>query len=411
MRLQVHAERLASGLLLSHSSLTVFLVIGLAAGLEAQATAPAPEASEPLLEWNPTLTLNGIGYDSNIFNEAEQPKGDMMMAFGAGLRPVWRPPSATLSADAAVSYRYFHEYASERGFDGRARGQIDVPLAQTRLFAAGSYVNVRERLNYEVDQRARRAEHNVGGGAEVSLGGHLSAVVRVDRYGLDYDDGAMALAATLNRDRQAAAVELHHALTPLTTLEVQAEWAWNRFETATERDGRETSIGTGLAFGRGALIEGRWSIGWQRVTVEDPLQPVYTGFDADANLWTVVGAATRLGVTARRGLTFSADVASPYYTESAIGGSVTYGFRDRWEFDARGDLVRLDHSAGLQPSAAGYTERVGVLGLGLGFRVTDQVRVGVGVQSVRRRNPVDDSRSYDTTRVVVGLSQPLGIEP
>jgi hypothetical protein len=394
------------------ASSTMALIIATGGAVAAQGSRRTAADAEPALVWNPTLALTGISYDSNIFNQPDDPQGDLIVTFGAGVSPSLKIGDATITGESGLTYRHFNEFESERGVDGRARGQLALPLNRMRLLATGSYINVRERLNFEVDERARRVEHEVGGGAEFALTGltTLSAGV-LDRV-LDFDSEVATLARTLNRNERLGTLALTHALTPLTSIAISGEIGRHRFEASPLRNGTTTRLSAGTRFAQGALVEGQWAVGWKRSTVSDPTVAPFSGLTADADLYVVVGPATRIGLRGRRDVTFSSDSFIPYYVETSVGGSVTYAFAERWDIDLRALHVWLDDAAAVVgPGVVNSNERINVLGAGIGYRLWGRARLGVYVETGHRRSHSDLTRNYDTTRVYTAISQPVGLAP
>jgi hypothetical protein len=407
MRLPPSSGRFANHLLLR--LVTVAFVVGLAAGAEAQGSGAATREAESPLVWNPSLALTGIGYDSNVFNEVEDPKGDVVTTIAAGIRPIWQPGTARLSGDFNLAYNHFQKFDSERGVDGRVFGRAEFPIHRVRLFGSGAYVNLRDRLNFEVDERARRVDREVAAGIDVALTGVSTLGFSAIDRAFDIDEATPDLARALNRDERFVVTSLSHELTPLTTAIVSVEYGRHRFDAAPSRDGSTTQVSAGTRFGPGALFEGRWEVGWKRTTVQDPLVPAFSGVTADADLYVVLGSATRIGVRGRRDVSFSADSATPYYTENSIGGSITYGFADRWDVDVQALQVLLDDTvATATPVPVNTDERVTVVEAGLGYRLWARTRLGIYVERSRRRSDVP-GRGYETTRIYTALSQPLGL--
>src|SRR5262249_44908497 len=158
-----------------------------------------------------------------------------------------------------------------------------------------------------------------------------------------------------------------YAITPLTTLIATGEQGTHHFELSPERDGTSTAFAAGLSFGREALIQGQWSLGWRRVTLRDPLIPDFSAMTAAASRSPTTGVGTRLGVPARRGVVFSAEEASPYYTQSSVGTSLTQALGERWDVGVRAERVWLDYVTPLGTASAPRSEHVDIVGGSFGI--------------------------------------------
>jgi hypothetical protein len=406
--------------------IAIVLLIALAAPVAPAAAQPpapppdeTPESQQSRLVWRPSFELTNLGWDSNVFNLPEAPespgatterRGDFVTSFAAGLAPIWRVGDARLVTESGLAYNYFHHFAQERGVDATARGRLEVPISRARLHASGSYLNLRQRLNFEIDTRARRTERDYAGGIDIALGARSRLEVRGRRGEVIFDDespDAAFLRDTLNRDERTAAVAFEYAVTPFTNLVVTGERGIHRFPLSPARNGDSEGLFGGLSLSPDAVISGQGSIGWRRVTVANPLIPAFTGITGDLDLATVIGVSTRLAVRAERNVTFSVDELSPYYVQTLGGVSLTQALGESWEVGARFDRVRLDYVQSVLVPGAEYREHVDFYGGSVGYRFPGGFRIGLQGELMRRRASTDPSRAYDTVRLYTVISKAL----
>jgi hypothetical protein len=379
-----------------------------------------PEHEQSRVVWRPSFELTNLGWDSNVFNlpEAESPvdgnraeqRGDFVTTFAAGLSPIWRIGDARIVTETNLAYNYFHRFSQERGVDATARGRLEVPVSRARLHASGSVLNLRQRLNYEIDTRARRTERDYAGGVDVALGARTRLEFRARRGEVIFDDDspdARFLADTLNRDDRTAAIGFEYAVTPLTTFVVTGERGVHRFPLSPERNGDSDGLFAGLSLSPDALISGQGSIGWRRVTITNPIIPTFTGITGDVDLATVIGVSTRLGVRVARDVTFSVDELSPYYVQTLGGVSLTQALGESWEVGARVDRVRLDYVQSPLTPADQYQEHVDLFGGNVGYRFPGGFRISLQGELMRRRASTDPGRAYDTVRLYTVISKAL----
>lgn len=377
----------------------------------AQAAQEELETREQFV-WHPSFGITSLGYDSNVFNLPTRGAGDWVATFAAGLAPIWNVGDLKLSADTGLVYNYFQQFTQERGLDGSARGRIDLPISRVRLHIGGSYANLRQRVNFEIDQRARRTEHDLNAGVDIAVGGRTTlgfgARRALVRFAED-EPGTETLRDTLNRDERTASASLQYAITPFTSFVVTGDLGTHHFDRSPQRDGRGAGYSAGLMLAQDAVIAGQLSIGWRRVTVSSPLIPAFQGLAWLMDLSTVIGNSTRVGVRGRRDVAFSSDVQSPYYVQSSIGGSIRQALGDGWDIGVRVDRVWLDYAHALIETAPAYAETVDVPGAFLGYRLPGGVRIGVEVESQRRRaNTIGSERSYRTLRTYTVISKSIG---
>ena len=69
------------------------------------------------IRFTPTLEITSLGHDSNVFNEADDPKSDTTAAIGPAVKLWMRPARTRLSATTGGQYLYFKEYDSQRAWN------------------------------------------------------------------------------------------------------------------------------------------------------------------------------------------------------------------------------------------------------------------------------------------------------
>ena len=112
----------------------------------------------------PRITLRELGVDSNVFNAGGEPQSD----FTATVTPsadVWVPVARRLLLRTTVGSDlvWYTNFDTERSIDPHVSGRAELYLRRITLFVEGAYRNTRQRLNYEVDLRARHIEEDAGG--------------------------------------------------------------------------------------------------------------------------------------------------------------------------------------------------------------------------------------------------------
>lgn len=378
---------------------------------------------EPFI-WHPSFGLTSLGYDSNVFNLPQQSgtqqqqqtgaqqQGDWVASFAAGLAPVWDAGKVRIAADTGVVYNYFRTFTQERGVDAKARGQIDIPIERVRLHLGGGYANLRQRVNYEIDQRARRSENDLLGGIDVALGGRTTLGLGVRRAVVRFADDeplTQTLRETLNRQERTAAVSFEYAATPFTSLVVSGDRGTHRFDLSPGRNGNSGGVSGGLVISPDAVIGGQFSVGWRRVTVSQPLIENFSGLTWTGDLSTVIGTSTRLGIRGKRDVSFSSDELSPYYVQTTVGIGLTQALSDGWQIGARADRAWLNYAHAINESVPNYLETVNVIGGQLSYRFPGGFRLGLEIESQQRRaNTGAPGRAYRTLGTYTVISKSIG---
>ena len=156
--------------------------------------------------------------DTNVFDEAENPKEDFIVSVAPDAAFFTRLRFLQLSAYAGADFNYFRTFDQENSVGHTLRGRADILLSRFRPFAAGGRARSRTRPNGEVDTRADRLEEEYSGGLafDISRYGQLyGAAYRFRTSFRDAFEDGVNLAVTLNRDSNQYSGGLRTDITPL----------------------------------------------------------------------------------------------------------------------------------------------------------------------------------------------------
>jgi hypothetical protein len=356
------------------------------------------------IRFTPTLEITNFGRDSNVYNEAADPKSDFTAAIGPAVEVWMRPFRSRLAVRTGGQYLYFKQYADQRAWNTNNEVRWEVPLARLTPFVEGSYMNSRQRQGFEIDARSRRRDTSYTVGTRLRVSGKTELVGSFRRFDVEYDEretflGA-ELAKALNRREEASKVQLRYALTPLTTFVLDSEVGRDRFEVASLRDTDSLKIMPGFELKPAALISGTVFVGFRRFDAKTSSVPDYSGVVAAVKA-RYIRAATRFDLVVDRDLAYSFEQTQPYYALLNTGLTVTQRVTMRWDLIGRGSVQRLAYRS-LQTLPVPPPERIDdghEYGGGLSFRLSEGVRLGVIVSRVNRDSNFVGFRSFEATRV------------
>ena len=394
----------------------VFVCVSLMAGARAWAQDSVDPSESARFRWGPvrftpTVEITNFGRDSNVYNQAENPKSDFMAAVGPAVDMWIRPFGSRLSVRTGGQYLYFKKYDDQRAWNTSNDVRWEVPMARVTPFVAGSYVNSRERQGFEIDSRSRRRDRSVTLGTNVRVSAKTAFVVSFRRFDAEYDDHetflGSALARELNRREDSTKVQLRYTMTPLTTFVVDTELGHDRFEVASIRDSDSVKVMPGFELKPAALISGSVFVGFRRFNPLTTSLPDYSGVVAAVKA-RYIRSSTRYDVVVDRDVAYSFEATQPYYALLNSGLTVTQRVTRRWDVVGRGGLQRLayrDLELGSAPevseSAAGVNrvDRGREYGGGVGFRLNEVVRLGLNLSRATRRSSLPGRRDYEGTRI------------
>jgi hypothetical protein len=349
----------------------------------------------------PSITLNQLGVDSNVFNDAANPKSDFVAAATPAMTAYARLRFVRFSAMTAATFTYFKRYGSERSIGQQLKGRADLLLSRVRPFGAAGRINSYDRVNNEIDARAQHIDDELTGGVGVEISPTTNAYVSAMKVSTEYRGGELfrgvPLNAALNRDTYAYEAGFRTALTPLTQASFQAAVSHDAFRFDTSRNSRSRIASAQLTFGPEAIIRGTAKVGFRTFDADDPTVAAYEGLMAQVGLSYSVRERGRLQGAFRRDVQYSYDRVQSYYVDTGWDASYTHRLAGGFDATAGGawDRMSYGHRTGLPDRLD--TARALTAGVGYNFR--DRSRLGLNYEWARRRSDGEVLLNYSRTRL------------
>ena len=286
------------------------------------AVATAPIRVGPL-GFGPRLAFTNIGIDTNVFNEAENPKQDFTLTASPGVELWLRTGKGMLSAQGRMDLAYFAKYSDQTSVSSSVSGEYEYRFNRVRPLVSFTSLNSRGRPGYEIDARVRSHQDNILAGVDLRLAGksYLQFDYRLEStlYTEDAVFDGQKLDRSLNRTVRAVEAVFRHKLTPMTTWVVEASSEQERFEFTTSRNSNSGRVSAGFELGRFALIRGSAFVGFRSLASADGgTIPSFRGVTADVDVSYTAPTQTRMSLQTRRDIQYSYDQASPYYVQTGV---------------------------------------------------------------------------------------------
>lgn len=390
-------------------------VLFTAAAVPAAAQAiPPPDPDTPLIQAgpfgiSPTLMLRDFGRDENVFNERDNPRGDFTFTIVPRAEILFKPRALRISYITSSEYVYYRTYESERSTNLSSAVRVDLSLGWFQPYALATGTNTRQRFNQEVDVRARHRELVYGGGFGLKLGTRLTLGASARTTRLRFDEATFRgedLAASFDSDIDAFEGSAGLQLTPFTLFSVAVSHEEQRFRVAGERDSDSLRITPTFAFSPEAVLNGSIAIGYRRFTPRSAALAAYSGLVATATVGTTLWNRHRVEGVFARDIRYSYERDTPYYL--ATGGNVTVTSQIAGPFDLRltGSRQSLAYR-GVQRSPA--LERPGndtvtSYGGGIGYRIRDQLRLGLNTEWSGRDSQLSLDREFRNRRIFASVT-------
>jgi hypothetical protein len=359
------------------------------------------------LSWTPVITLRDAGLDSNVYDEATDPKRDHLATISPQVDGDLELGAGTLSMAGSADFVYFRRYTDERSINKRGSARFDVPLSRIRPFGGIAYHDTRERQNTEIDLRARRTDRDITGGLGVSLTSRASIEVAGRTSTSRFVQGTVfrgvELATRLNRDTTGATARIRYNLSPLTSFTIEGDAARDHFVLSPGFDADNLHANAGFHFAPDAIIKGRAVVGYHRLTPRGPLAAGYDGLFASVEIGYVLLGRTRIDGRLLRDTSYSLEE-QPFYVHTTYGGEVLHNLFGPVDVIGRVSREKLDYQSIPDRLLVGYTMDVNRYGGAIAIRAAERVRLTLNYEFTERLGGVHPDREYERERLFTTVS-------
>jgi hypothetical protein len=340
-------------------------------------------------------------------NAAKEPQRDFTFTLAPGANTSLRIGRAYLTGRTVGEWLYFVKTTKQRSANFTQSAQLEVPLSYVAPRIGGSYGTTRQRLNAEIDVRARRKTKTFFVGSSVRLSARTSVDAEwlLDLFDIADDEFlGVNLQEALSRRTTGARASLEYVATPLTTIIVRGEAGSDRFDFTSLRDSDSVSVKAGVQMKPLALFAGEALVGVRHFAPLDSRLPVFTGLVSAVGMTYNARETTKFNVQVGRDVDYSFLPDTPYFVMSSVTLGMTQVLGASWDVIASGSRTTLSyralrHAAGLSdlPSVAAATDRSTGYHLSLGYHFAFQARIGFDVDYSRRDSTALE-RTYDGFR-------------
>lgn len=356
-----------------------------------------PVATAPIrlgvFGFGPKFSITNFGWDNNVFNDEEDPKGDLTLTATPAADLWLRTGRGLLSLAGSLDLVYYADYVNLRTLNTRASGEYEYRFNRIRPLALFAVSDVMDRPGYEIDTRVRVFENTLKGGVEFRLASKTFFEIAYRHHESTYADDAFHEGQDLGQvlDRKTNNVDgtLRYRMTSQTTMLVQASSEQERFVYAPERNSNSGRGSVGFELGRLALIRGTAVVGFRSLAAaEGGTIPPFRGLVAAVDVTYTAPSQTRLTARIPRDIEYSYDPLTPYYVQTGVELTVTQRITGRWDVQLQGARNRLAYQSSVDPSAK-RTDFVNYGGGGIGYQLAEQTRLGFNVEYVHRQSLVE----------------------
>jgi len=353
---------------------------------------------------NPTVSVTNFGIDQNVFNEpvSASPKQDVTLT-ATPTTDIWiRVGPSWVDGSVKEELVWYQTYATERAANSTYRIGWKVPLNRLAFDVGGTYANVRDRPGYEIDARSLRIETKVNGSVEVRTLSKTFFGARAERLQTNFDKDAVFLTSSLHTELDHKTTTtgffVRHQLTPLTSVMFTASRMQERFDFSSLRDSDSNIGAVSLTFDPVALINGSATVGYRDFRPSSADVAGYRGLTTAVNLSYTASEMTKFSVKVNRDIEYSFETVQPYYLLTGVEGSIAQQLFGPVDIVGRLGFESLAYRDRAVAAVADRVDRVRTYGVGVGYRLSGDLRVGVNVDRSQRDSDVAQ-RQYRGLRI------------
>jgi hypothetical protein len=348
----------------------------------------------------PGLVVREIGWDSNVFDEAENPKDDFIISATPDVAAFTRLRFAQLSAYAGGELNYFNTYSQERSAGYHTRARADIPLSRLRPFVGLGKSRTRTRPNGEIDVRADRSEEEISGGVAFDVSRYGQVYGAAYRFRTRFEDAfedGVNLAPALGRDTWDYTAGMRTELTPFTSLTVSASYRDDIFRFNRNRDAHSRIASAELRIAPEAVVSGLISVGFNDFRPRAPEVRPYRGLIGMVGIVYPFLEIGRVGVEAVRRNEFSFEESDAYFIENSLTLTYTHVLFGELDAQVRGSKSWFNY--GFTETSPARQDKLDVIGGSVGYNLRNRTRISMNYEVGRRRSLELPERNYDRRRV------------
>ena len=360
------------------------------------------------LAWTPTFQLREAGVDSNVFNTPVDPKSDTVGTASAQVKSDLALGLVNAATQGSLDYVYFEHYAQERAVNGRVSTDLELPFSRVTPDIAVSWTRVKDRSGTEVDIRAPRTEWSYTLGLKSDVTPRLALTVSGGAQRVTYDKGfafrGVDIATQLDRETVTGTVGARLALTPFTSLLMDASVSRDDFPLRPGDRTDNIRANVGFDFAPDAVIHGRALVGYHSLR---PTQgagssaaiPPFGGITSSTEIGYTLLGLTRFSGRFARESNYSILTSEPLYVSTGGGLDIVQRLFGPLDLIVRGTRDRLAYVDTPAVAAPGHTDIATTVGGGVSLRAGQQTVISVLYDSTTRRSSAGREFAYDRERM------------
>jgi len=348
----------------------------------------------------PRLTLENLGYNTNIYQYDGDPEPDWTADIGVNVR------LSTLLGKRFIfvvtDHPYYSYYAynkQEQAWNNEFRFSAYSFLGPFNFKFTLDRNNLRRRPTTEFGVRVRYM--NESENLSVDYGNHQSFYINVygEQNRMRYDDdsylGDHDLSQLMDQNQYRLGLNLNKIIFSRTVLFVNVEYFNYQFQNYSDRDGDGESVSMGLRFPIIGSITGSFELGYQWNHPENPLYDDYSSFFGSGKVKTIVFKRFRISIEYLMGNYFSFYQPDYYYNQQSVTGGIEFYLSRQLKLGYNFQSGLMSYKD-LEDSAIMRKDRMQRSRFFMGIKIFKKMGIGLEYSTYRVDSDIQDySRGYN----------------
>ena len=348
----------------------------------------------------PQLTLENLGYNTNIYQYNGDPEPDWTADIGVNFR------MSTLLGKRFIfvvtDHPYYSYYAfnkQEEAWNNEFRFSAYSFLGSINFKFTLDRDNIRRRPSAEFGVRVRYLIENER--ISIDFGNHNSFYVSVygEQNRTKYEDdnylGDHDLSQLMDQNQYRLGINLNKIIFSRTVLFLNMEYYAYRFQNYPDRDGQGESVSMGLRFPTIGNITGSFKLGYQWSHPENPLYGDYSSSYGSGEVKTIVFKRFRISIEYLMGNYFSFYQPDYYYNQQSVTGGIEFYLSRQLKLGYRFQSGLMSYKD-LEDSAIMRKDRMQSSRFFVGIKIFNKMGIGLEYSTYQVESDEQDySRGYD----------------
>ncbi len=378
------------------------------------------------LKYNAALMVYNTGYNSDIFNGMRPTRYPDFISYIVPDLQILAPLSRKLilEVDEQPQYTFFLDNDKERAFNNIFAGRAHIVFDRWYFQASGIMSDIKQRINSELDIRARMKDDNAVGLAVWQLSKKNSMQFRYTTSRIRYENVSgegYDISQNLDRNESYFSVGSLYQRHSDSAFYINAEYGTIDFSQtmSSYKNTRSYSIFAGWQFLKGgdastSRFGGAISFGYNWFDLSDVEMSDFHGLVGNTNLTYALTRLTSLRVFLSRSPSFSVYSDMAFYVQTTVGTGFSHTFTRNLTFSYDIMYGRNTYRAG--DGAEGGTERSPIKDINQTIRLTMRVRKYLILSMLgslgNRRNPLAVQQNSSRGFIGIGITYGFpGLEP